>query len=75
VCNISHEKLFTPNVTNVTFIFETSLKTKPKGEKCRGTWHILSPPSEKVGGQVPLVPHLIALIAGAKAILDSWSRS
>ena len=62
-------------MTNVTFIFETSLKTKPKGEKCRGTWHIISPPSEKVGGQVPRVPHLIALKAGDKAILDSWRRT
>jgi len=25
-----------------------------------GTWHIMSPPSEKVGGHVPRVPHQIA---------------
>jgi len=24
-----------------------------------GTWHIISPPAEKVGGYVRLVPHLI----------------
>ena len=47
---IYHEKLFTQNVTNSTFIFETSPNTKPKEKKVGGTWHIMSPPSEKVGG-------------------------
>jgi len=28
--------------------------------KCWGTWYIISPLSEKVGGNVPRVPHLIA---------------
>jgi len=29
MCTISHEKLFTQNVTNVTFVFETFPNTKP----------------------------------------------
>jgi len=32
MCSIKHEKLFTQDVTNVTFIFETSPNTKPKDE-------------------------------------------
>jgi len=47
-------------VANTTFIFETSPNTKPKEKKVGGTWHIMSPPSEKVGGHVPRVPHQIA---------------
>jgi len=43
-------------VTIVTFIFETSLNTKPKEKIVGWTWHIMSPPSEKVGGHVPLTP-------------------
>jgi len=42
-------------VRNVTFSLETS-PNKTLREKCGGTWHIISPPSNKVGG----VPHLIA---------------
>jgi len=34
--------LFTRNVTNLTFIFETSPNTKHE-EKNGGTWHIISP--------------------------------
>jgi len=41
-------------VTNVTFIFETSSNTKPKDKNVGGTWHIIFPPSEKVGGHVPV---------------------
>jgi len=37
-------------VTNVTFSFETS-PNKTLREKCGGTWHIMSPPSEKAGGR------------------------
>jgi len=29
-------------------------------EKMWGTWHIITPLSEKVGGRVPRAPHLIA---------------
>jgi len=36
-------------VTNITFIFETSPNKKPK-EKSGGTWHIMSPRSERSGG-------------------------
>jgi len=50
-------------VTNITFIFEISANTKPKEKKVGGTWHIMSPPSEKVGGHVPRVPHQIAPMA------------
>jgi len=39
-------------VTNVTFIFETFPNTKPK-EKSVGTWHVITPPSEKVEGTRP----------------------
>jgi len=42
-----HEKLFTQNVTNITFIFETSPITKPKEKKVGGTWHIMSPRLKK----------------------------
>jgi len=48
------EKLFTQNVTNVTFIIETFPNSRHK--KCRGTWHIISPLSEKSGH---VLPHLI----------------
>jgi len=40
--------------------------TKPK-EKMWGKWHIISPLSEKVGGGVPRVPHLIASMSRRKA--------
>jgi len=43
---IQHEKLFTQNVTNITFILETSPNTKPK--------------EKKVGGHIIRVPHQIA---------------
>jgi len=46
-------------VTNITFVFETSPNTKHKEKKVGGTWHIMSPWSEKVGGYVPRVPHQI----------------
>jgi len=47
-------------VTNITFIFESSPNTKPIEKNVRWTWHISSPPPEKVWGDVPHVPHLIA---------------
>jgi len=40
---IQHEKLITQNVTNITFIFETSPNTKPE-EKKVGGHDILCPP-------------------------------
>jgi len=43
-----HEKLFTQNVTNITFIFKTSPNAKPKEKKVGGH------------GNVPCVPHQIA---------------
>jgi len=43
-------------VTNITFIFETSPNTKPKEKEVGGTWHTMSPPSEKVGGTRPPCP-------------------
>jgi len=46
-------------VTNVTFNFETSPNTN-LSEKCGGAMAYYVPPSEKVGGRVPRVPHRIA---------------
>jgi len=43
-------------VTNTTFVFEISSNTKPKEKKVLGTWHIMSPPSEKVGETRPPCP-------------------
>jgi len=47
-------------VTNITFIFETSPNTKPKEKKVGRTWHIMSHPSDKVGGHVLRVLHQLA---------------
>jgi len=58
MCNIYHEKLFTQNVTNATFSFQTS-PNKTLRENCGGHG-ILCPPVYKVGGHVPRVPHQIA---------------
>ena len=51
MCNLTtyHEKLFTQNLTNITF-------REKSGERL----HIISPPPEKVGGHVLRVPHKIA---------------
>jgi len=56
---IKHVKLFTQNVTNITFIFETSPNTKPTETKVGGHG-ILCPPRLKNWGGVPRVPHQIA---------------
>jgi len=53
---INHEKLFTQNITNSTFIFETSPNTKPKKKKVGG-YGILSPPHlKKWGTRSPCAP-------------------
>jgi len=57
--SIKHKKLFRQNVTNITFIFETSPIQNLKRKKW-GNMAYYVPPSEKVGGQVPRVPHQIA---------------
>ena len=49
---IYHEKLFTQNVTNITFIFETPPNTKPEDKKW-GDMAYYVPPSEKVEGTSP----------------------
>jgi len=49
-------------VSNITFIFETSPNTRSKEKKVWGTWHVISPTPEKVGGHVSRVPHQIAPI-------------
>jgi len=54
-----HEELFTQNVTNITFIFEASPNTKPKGRKWVDMPYYV-PPSETVGGHVPRVPNQMA---------------
>jgi len=53
---MEHEKLFTQNVTNITFIFATSPNTKPKEKKVGGYGILCPPPSEKVGEDVPVSP-------------------
>jgi len=52
-------------VTKISFIFETSPNTKPKEKKVGGTWHIMSLPSEKVGGHVPVSPTKLRPCSGA----------
>ena len=47
-------------MTNITFIFETSPNAKAKEKKAGGHGILCPPPSEKVGGHVPRVPHQIA---------------
>jgi len=59
MCNIQHEKLFTQNVTIVRFSFETSPNTKPT-RNSGGDMAYYAPPSKKVEGHVPRVPHQIA---------------
>ena len=46
-------------MTNVTFSFETS-PNKTLSKKCGGDMAYYVPPSKKVGGHVPRVPHQIA---------------
>ena len=57
VCNLPSllEKLFTQNVTNITFIFETSPNTNPE-EKKVGDMAYYIPPPEKVGDTSPYSP-------------------
>jgi len=43
-------------VTKVTFIFETSLNTKPEEKKVWETWSTISLLFEKVGGHISLPP-------------------
>ena len=52
---IWREKLFTQNVTNVIFGFETSTNTNPKRKKWVGHG-ILCPPRQKSGGRRPPCP-------------------
>jgi len=56
---IYHEKLFTRNVTNTTFILK-SLQIQNLKRKKGGDMAYYVTPSEKVGGHVPRVPHQIA---------------
>jgi len=73
-CTTLHEKLFTQNVTNTTFIFETSPNAKPK-EKKVGGHGILCPPGWKSGEHVPRVPHQLAPMARATNIWwRAWSN-
>jgi len=54
MCNMQHEKLFTQNVTNVTFIFQT-LQIQTYDKKVGETRHTMSP-HLKSGGTRPLCP-------------------
>jgi len=71
---LEHEKLFTQNVTNITFIFETSPNTKPKEKKLLGGHDILYPPAENVRGHVPHVPQQIAPMVVTNAELEHKSK-
>ena len=59
MCNLPPNMKTSSHKIWQTFIFETSPNTKPK-EKKVGEHGILYPPPEKVGGNVPRVPHQIA---------------
>jgi len=54
-------------VVNITFIFGTSPNTKPE-EKKWGDMAYYIPPSEKVGGHVPRVPHQIAPMLASRGV-------
>jgi len=41
--------------------------------KCGGTWQIISPLSEKMGGRVPPVSHLIAPMIVPKGTLNNFN--
>jgi len=68
-------------VTNITFIYETSLNTKPKEKKVGGHGVLCPPCLKKWGGHVPRVPHQIAPMAlcdyhgkQKKTTTNIWSR-
>jgi len=56
-CNM---KSSSPKTRQTSFLFLKPLQMQNLKKKVGGTWHILLPPSEKVGGHVPRVPHQIA---------------
>ena len=55
MCNIQHDKHFTHNVANVTFVFGTSPNTKPEEKKWGGIAYYVPLP-DKVGGTRPPCP-------------------
>jgi len=55
MCYIKREKLFTQNVTNVTFSFETS-PNKTLREKCGGDMALCPPRLKKWGTRLPCPP-------------------
>ena len=55
-CTTLHEKLFPQNVTNTTFIFETSPNAKPKEKKVGGHGILCPPRLEKWGDTSPVSP-------------------
>jgi len=73
---LGYETLFSQNMTNITFIFETSPNTKPKEwgdiayyEKWKGHSILCPPRLKKWGGHVPLVPNQIApMVRGLNSI-------
>jgi len=56
MCNILHEKGFTQNVANVTFIFGTSPNAKPEEEKWGGHGILYPPHLKKRGDTSPVSP-------------------
>ena len=55
-CTTLHEKLFPQNVTNTTFIFETSPNAKPKEKKVGGHGILCPPRLEKWVDTSPVSP-------------------
>jgi len=62
-------------MANVTFIFGASPNTKPEKKKWGGTWHIISPHLKKWWVHFPRVPHQIARMGKANAVLREVYRS
>ena len=58
IMSCSHERNFVVKCVG-TGLCETNILWNLKRKRW-GTWHIISPLPEKVGGRVPHVPHLIA---------------
>jgi len=63
-------KSSTQNVTNITFIFETSPNTNPQEKKVGRTWHIMSLHLKKWGDTSPtkLYPYLTSLKVHVKSL-------
>jgi len=70
---LGYETLFTQNVTNTTFIFETSPNTKPKEKKVGGHSILCPPRLKKWGVTSPLSP--TKLRACSLVLINTWTHS